>query len=112
MNTGRLKELWDASTDKYGDARKMGTSYQSMYNIIFKGSVPKVDLLERIAKFYHKPVGYFFDEEVSVTAEATADMERELHDLRVKCEAYENALRLLGSSVMGVEEGKRKKRSV
>ena len=34
-----------------------------MYNIIYKGSICKVDLIERIAKFYGVPVGYFFDEE-------------------------------------------------
>lgn len=34
-----------------------------MYNIIYKGSVCKVDLLQKIASFYKVPVGYFFDEE-------------------------------------------------
>lgn len=40
----------------------MGTTYQSLYNLIYKGSTCKVDLLERIAAFYRVPVGYFFDE--------------------------------------------------
>ena len=40
----------------------MGTTYQSLYNLIYKGSICKVDLLERIAAFYRVPVGYFFDE--------------------------------------------------
>lgn len=111
MNTDRLKGLWEQSTDKYGDARKMGSTYQTMYNIIYKGSVPKVDLLERIAKFYQKPIGFFFDE-ATPASEEVAELEAELHDLRVKVETYENALRLLGNNVMGIEETKRKKRSV
>ncbi|WP_231725328.1 hypothetical protein [Prevotella amnii] len=40
----------------------MGTTYQTLYNLIYKGSICKVDLLEKIAAFYRVPVGYFFDE--------------------------------------------------
>ena len=58
MNTTKLKDLFEKSSDKYADAKAIGTTYQSMYNIIYKG-----DLIERIAKFYGVPVGYFFDEE-------------------------------------------------
>ena len=50
MNVGRLKALWESSTDKYGDAEKIGTTYQTMYNIIYKERPFKVDLLEKIAK--------------------------------------------------------------
>ena len=63
MNTTKLKDLFEKSSDKYADAKAIGTTYQSMYNIIYKGSICKVDLIERIAKFYGVPVGYFFDEE-------------------------------------------------
>lgn len=62
MNIEKLKALFEKSPDKYGDAKQMGTTYQSLYNLIYKGSVCKVDLLERIAAFYRVPVGYFFDE--------------------------------------------------
>lgn len=62
MNIEKLKALFEKSPDKYGDAKQMGTTYQSLYNLIYKGSICKVDLLERIAAFYRVPVGYFFDE--------------------------------------------------
>lgn len=63
MNAGKLKVLFEKSDDKYADSQKIGTTYQTMYNIIYKGSVCKVDLLQKIASFYKVPVGYFFDEE-------------------------------------------------
>lgn len=63
MNTENLKVLFEKSDDKYADSQKIGTTYQTMYNIIYKGSICKVDLLQKIASFYKVPVGYFFDEE-------------------------------------------------
>jgi len=63
MNTFKLKQLFEKSNDKYADSKAIGTTYQTMYNIIYKDSICKVDLLEKIAKFYKVPVGYFFDEE-------------------------------------------------
>ena len=72
MNIEKLRALFEKSPDKYGDAKRMNTTYQTMYNLIYKGSVCKVDLLERIAAFYGVPVGYFFDEvTVNVTASGT-----------------------------------------
>lgn len=62
MNIEKLKALFEKSKDKYGDAKQMGTTYQTLYNLIYKGSICKVDLLEKIAAFYRVPVGYFFDE--------------------------------------------------
>lgn len=47
MNTEKLKVLFEKSDDKYADSQKIGTTYQTMYNIIYKGSVCKVDLLQR-----------------------------------------------------------------
>lgn len=63
MNINKLKELFESSKDKYADSKNIGTTYQTMYNIIYKGSICKVDLIEKIASFYKVPVGYFFDEE-------------------------------------------------
>ena len=67
MNVEKLKELFERSNDKYSDSKQIGTTYQTMYNIIYKGSVCKVDLLWRIAKFYNVSVGYFFDEVLNDT---------------------------------------------
>jgi transcriptional regulator with XRE-family HTH domain len=63
MNTSKLKDLFEKSKDKYADSKAIGTTYQTMYNIIYKNSICKVDLLEKIAKFYKVPIGYFFDED-------------------------------------------------
>lgn len=69
MNIDKLKKLFEDSDDKYADSQKIGTTYQTMYNIIYKGSMCKVDLLQKIASFYKVPVGYFFDEEQKHTNE-------------------------------------------
>lgn len=69
MNIDKLKKLFESSDDKYADSQKIGTTYQTMYNIIYKGSMCKVDLLQKIASFYKVPVGYFFDEEQKHTSE-------------------------------------------
>jgi transcriptional regulator with XRE-family HTH domain len=63
MNTEKLRTLFEKSRDKYADSKLIGTTYQTMYNIIYKDSICKIDLLEKIARFYKVPIGYFFDEE-------------------------------------------------
>jgi len=63
MNTDKLRVVFEKSNDKYADSKAIGTTYQTMYNIIYRKSICKVDLIEKIANFYKVPVGYFFDEE-------------------------------------------------
>jgi hypothetical protein len=84
MNAGKLKILFEKSKDKYADSKLIGTTYQTMYNIIYKDSVCKVDLLEKIAKFYKVPIGYFFDEEKITTNEN--DLLNELDSLKQEVE--------------------------
>ena len=91
MNVGRLKVLWEQSKDKYGDAEKIGTTYQTMYNIIYKRRPFKVDLLEKIAKFYHVPIGYFFDE---TDAKGVTEEYRRIAFLEGKVKALQETLRL------------------
>ena len=91
MNVDRLKSLWEKSTDKYGDAEKIGTTYQTMYNIIYKQRPFKVGLLEKIAKFYHVPIGYFFDE---TDATGVAEKDRRIAFLEGKVKALQEVLRL------------------
>ena len=91
MNVGRLKTLWERSTDKYGDAEKIGTTYQTMYNIIYKCRPFKVDLLEKIAKFYHVPIGYFFDE---TDAKGLPEKEKRIVFLEGKVKAMQETLRI------------------
>ena len=61
MNIDKLKSLFEASKDKYGDAEKIGVTYEAIRKIL-AGSDPKVSTIEKIAKYYNVPVGYFFDE--------------------------------------------------
>lgn len=91
MNVERLKALWEKSTDKYGDAEKIGTTYQTMYNIIYKRRPFRVDLLEKIAKFYHVPVGYFFDE---TDAKGLPEKEKRIVFLEGKVKAMQETLRI------------------
>lgn len=85
MNITKIKELFDRCPDKRKAASDMGTTYQNMYNLIYKGSVCKVDLIERIAHYFNKPVGYFFDEDVNSTLQVGKDVsfyEKEIERLK------------------------------
>lgn len=91
MNIEKLKELFESSDDKYADSQRIGTTYQTMYNIIYKGSVCKVDLLQKIALFYKVPVGYFFDDPVVSTQDELLSREldtakKEIERLRKEIE--------------------------
>jgi hypothetical protein len=92
MDIDRLEGLWERSTDKYGDAGKIGTTYQTMCNIIYKECPFKVDLLEKTARSYHVPVGYFFNE---VDANGKSGQERRIIYLEGQVDAMRDALRLL-----------------
>ena len=91
MNTNKLSKLFESSKDKYGDAKKMGATYQSITNII-NGSDPHVSTLERIAKFYNVPVGYFFDE---AEADGRQSHEVEIANLKGQIEGLKEAIKIL-----------------
>lgn len=110
MNTDKLRSLFEASTDKYGDAKKIGVSYESMRKIL-AGSDPKVSTLEKIARFYNVPVGYFFDE-----AEADGRSTLEIQRLKGQIEGMQNTLEKIISSIKGlvpekVTKGKKNKQA-
>lgn len=94
MNIDKLKSLFEKSEDKYADAQKIGTTYQTMYNIIYKGSVCKVDLLQKIAAFYKVPVGYFFDEEMDNSNE---ELTNELNSAYIEIDKLRKELESLRS---------------
>lgn len=96
MNTDKLRKLFEASTDKYGDAKKMGTTYQNIQNIISGKSDPKVSTIEGIAKFYKVPVGYFFDE---ATADGQSAKDAEIAYLRGQIKGMKEAIDCLGLSL-------------
>ena len=95
MNTQKLKILFDASTDKYGDAKKMGTTYQAITNII-NGADPRASTLERIAKYYNVPVGYFFDE---AEADGRKSHEVEIAKLKGQVQGLKEAIKILKSEL-------------
>lgn len=64
MNKEKLKQLFEKCIDKQRVAKECGMSYQSVYNLLYKENTTcKVESLERIAKYFGKKVGYFFDED-------------------------------------------------
>lgn len=98
MNIDRLKKLFESSTDKYGDAKKMGTSYQNLTKILKEGGDMKVSTLEGIAKFYNVPVGYFFDE---AEADGRKAYELEIENLKGQIKGMQDAMDRLGYSLKG-----------
>lgn len=98
MNIEKLRKLFEQSTDKYGDARKMGVTYQSLKNVL-KGADMKVSTLEGIAKFYDVPVGYFFDE---AEADGRHSHELEIENLKGQIKGLQDALDRLQFGMRGI----------
>ena len=99
MNIDKLKKLFESSTDKYGDAKKMGTTYQNLTKILKEGGDMKVSTLEGIAKFYNVPVGYFFDEAEADGRKAYA---LEIENLKGQIKGMQDAIDRLGFSLKGL----------
>ena len=99
MNIDKLRDLFEASKDKYGDARQMGTTYQNIMKILNEGSDMKVSTLEGIAKFYGVPVGYFFDE---CDADGHQAHELEIEHLKGQIKGMQDAIDRLGLSLRNV----------
>lgn len=95
MNTDKITKLFEASKDKYGDARKMGITYQTMLNIM-NGSDVKASTLEKIARFYNVPVGYFFDE---AEADDLSMHQKEIERLRGQIDGLKDALAILKDEI-------------
>jgi len=91
MNTDKLRTLFDNSTDKYGDCKKIGITYEGMRRILNGGDM-KVGTLEKIAHFYNVPVGYFFDE---AEADGKASSQMEIEHLKGQIEGLKDAVKIL-----------------
>ena len=98
MNTEKLRKLFEASTDKYGDAEKIGVSYETMRKIVNGGDF-KISTLELIAKYYKVPVGYFFDE---ADAKGHLSHQIEIAKLKGQIKGMREALDRLGLSMKGL----------
>ena len=89
MNYEKLAALYESEDGKYANAKKMGTTYQSIQNIIKKQADFKVSTLEKIARYYNVPVGYFFDE---AEADSRQRRDAEIAFLKGKVEALERVI--------------------
>lgn len=91
MNIERFKSLVETSKDKRTDARKMGTTYQTLLNVI-NGADLRVSTLESIAKFYNVPIGYFFDE---AEADGKSAHVAEIENLKGQIKGLKDAIKIL-----------------
>lgn len=106
MNIKKIEKLFEAGKGKYGDAELMGLTYQGIKNII-AGHDTKVSTIEKIAKFYNLPVGYFFDEldksgrSMVNKSDRRSSKDLEIERLKGQIKAYQDALDRLGFSQKG-----------
>ena len=92
MNTNKIKQLLDTCPDKRAACREMGTTYQTLLNII-SGADVRVSTLEGIAKYFNVPIGYFFDE---ASADGRAAHEVEIANLKGQVKGLKDAIKELG----------------
>lgn len=91
MNTEKLRKLFDTAADKRTEAKKMGLTYMGIQNII-NGSDPHISTIERIAKYYNVPIGYFFDE---AEADGRSAHEVEIANLKGQIKGLKEAIKIL-----------------
>jgi transcriptional regulator with XRE-family HTH domain len=96
MNRDKIKQLFETSKDKRGDARKMGLTAEGIRNII-DGADARVSTIEAIAKFYNVPVGYFFDE---AEADGRKTYEVEIANLKGQVQGLKDAIKILKAGRM------------
>lgn len=102
MDVERLKKLFESSTDKYGDAERMGVTYEALRRIMSGGDL-KVSTLEKIARYYEKPVSYFFDEvTVDKKRERQGAKQLEIERLKGQIKGMQDAIDRLGLSLKGL----------
>lgn len=109
MNKEKLINLYSACPDKYGTAEMIGTTYQTLYNIIYKDSDFKVSLLEKIAKYFNVSVGFFFDEENGVTDDkmlGNKDLEEQVIRLREENNKLKTELTRLNNPNLSQKENR------
>lgn len=95
MNTSKLKQLLDTCPDKRAACREMGTTYQTVLNVI-NGADLRVSTLEGIANYFNVPIGYFFDE---ASADGKAAHEVEIANLKGQIKGLKDAIRELGGKI-------------
>ena len=63
MNRQKIKNLYDNDSRKSEIHKKIKMSSSTLFNLINGIGNPTIINLEKVAKYFEKPVGYFFDEE-------------------------------------------------
>lgn len=102
MNINKIRELFENSENKYTDAEKIGITYEAMRRILNGGDL-KVSTLEKIAKFYEKPIGYFFDEPMQQKKrERQGAKQLEIERLKGQLKGMREAIDRLGFRLEGV----------
>ncbi len=92
MNTKKIKDLLEKHGKKYAAAEEMGVKYMSLQNIINGKSSPTAKTLEKIARYFGVPVGYFFDE---VDADGQPMKDVEIARLKGQVEALREMIKEL-----------------
>ena len=75
MNIKKVDELMrDKNISQVTLSAEIGISKTGLNQILLGNNIPKVETLEKIAKFFNVPIGYFFDEtENSVSTKKPPD---------------------------------------
>ena len=101
MNVDKIRALFEDSENKYSDAKRMGITYEALRKIINGGDL-KVSTLEKIARYYEKPVSYFFDEvTVEKKRERQGTKQLEIERLKGQIKGMQDAIDRLGFSLKG-----------
>ena len=71
MNTEKIKELYKKEPKRSEIHKRIGMSSSTLFDIMNGNGNPTIDNIEKVAKYFGVPVGYFFDEEQKIiTTEA------------------------------------------
>ena len=63
MNSKKIKDLYENEPQRSEIHKKIGISSSTLFYIMNGNGNPTIDNLEKIAKYFGKPISYFFDEE-------------------------------------------------
>lgn len=97
MNTDKIKILYENSIKKSKIPNEIGMSRSTFFEMMNGIGSPRVENLEKVAKYFNKPISYFFDEEIIPNQDQEnkiKELEEELHALRKKVEEYEKEIKL------------------
>lgn len=98
MNIDKLRKLFEQSGNRHDTAKKIGVSYETMMKIL-SGRDLKVSTLEKIARYYDVPVGYFFDE---ADADGWSTQHLQIENLKGQIKGMQETLDRLGFSMKGL----------